>query len=264
MAEEGESTPLLDHEAQDSGPSGAIGLLRKCASELVATALFVFIGTVSVATGNSLLIAIAHGLTITLLITAFGDISGGHINPVVTLGVWLGAGALPVLSVLLYIVSQLIGAVLGALLTKVVLTYDKVLGVNHTTTVYESIRGGSHTLAEGVGPVQAIVFETVLTFILVLTVLMVAVEKTSHRHLAPLSIGLAVLVDIAAACNVTGGSMNPARSFGPAAVIFNLDHSVLLEHHYVYWVGPVIGSLIAAALYRLIFAGPTRRIIGRE
>jgi MIP family channel proteins len=240
-----------------------MGLFRRCASELLATALFVFIGTVSVTTGNSLLIAMAHGLAITLLITAIGDISGGHINPVVTLGVWVGAGALPILSVVLYIVSQLVGAVVGALLTKAVLSYDKVLGVNETTTVYESIRGGSHSLAAGIEPIQAIVFETVLTFILVFTVLMVAVEKTSHKNLAPLSIGLAVLVGIAAACDITGGSMNPARSFGPAAVFFTIDRTVLLDNHYVYWVGPVIGSLIAAALYRLIFAGPKRRIIGR-
>jgi len=264
MAEDGETTPLLENDAQDAGPAGPIGLFRKCASELLATALFVFIGTVSVATGNNLLIAIAHGLTITLLITAFGDISGGHINPVVTLGLWVGAGALPILSVFLYIVSQLIGAVIGALLTKVVLSYDiAVADQNHTTTVYESIRGGSHVLAEGVGPIQAIVFEVILTFILVFTVLMVAVEKTSHRNLAPLSIGLAVLVDIAVACNITGGSMNPARSFGPAAVIANLDRGVL-TYHYVYWAGPIIGSLIAAVLYRLIFAGPARRIIGRK
>lgn len=73
------------------------------------------------------------------------------------------------------------------------------LTITPSTTVYESIRGGCHTLAPGVEPIQAIIYETILTFTLVLTVLLVAVEKSSNQRLAPLAIGFAVLANIAAA-----------------------------------------------------------------
>ncbi|XP_064618111.1 aquaporin-8-like [Liolophura sinensis] len=194
-------------------------------------------------------VAIAHGLTIALLVASFGAVSGGHLNPAVTLGVFLSGGIKPLLA-MAYVVAQLLGSLVGAGLVRAVLP----------STTFKAIGGGAHNLVQGVGPGQGIVCETLLTMTLVLAVLMCAVD-TDKNVLAPLAIGFAVTVDILAGINVTGASMNPARSFGPAVVVSNVSN--VWSYHYVYWVGPLMGSLLATLLYRLCFANPDNRLVMR-
>ncbi|KAK7507976.1 hypothetical protein BaRGS_00000941, partial [Batillaria attramentaria] len=114
---------------------------------------------------------------------------------------------------------------------------------------FKAIGGGAHNLGENVTAGEGMLCEIVLTVVLVLTVLMAAVDPQTKSNLAPLAIGFAVFVDILAGISVTGASMNPARSFGPAVVVSNVS-SDFWKYHYIYWVGPLIGAIVAAVWYR--------------
>ncbi|XP_019614846.1 PREDICTED: aquaporin-8-like [Branchiostoma belcheri] len=222
-----------------------------CLAEFVGLLIFVFIGTMvtgySASAGSLWLlgVALAHGLTIALLIIAIGHISGGHLNPAVTLGVTL-AGGVNVLQGVCYVISQLLGGMVGAAFTKAILP-------NGT---YAGCSGGAHALGGGVSVPGAVLCETLLTMILVLTVLLAAVDSaTSGSALPPLAIGLAVLVGILAGGPFSGASMNPARAFGPAVA------AGVWDYHYVWWVGPTFGALLAGLIYRAFLASADRRLI---
>lgn len=224
--------------------------IRPVMAEFIGVIVFVFVGTMVVQTGDIVSIGLAHGLMIALLIMGLGNISGGHFNPVVTLGVALNGG-ISVMLALLYFCAQMIGGVIGAAFTRAVLPSDIYHG--NTATGMQGIDGGAHTLSTGVQPGWAILCEGILTFVLVFTVLMNALDKRNKDSvLTPLAIGFAVAVDIMGGGQTTGASMNPARSFGPALVVssFNTD---VWKHHYVYWVGPILGSIVAALEYRFVF-----------
>ncbi|KAL5018617.1 hypothetical protein ScPMuIL_004339 [Solemya velum] len=224
-----------------------------CSAEFFGVCLFVFVGCMSVQTGQVVTIALAHGLTIALLINGLGDISGGHFNPAVTLGATIAGGTAPVVA-LLYFISQLLGGMLGAAFTRAVLPTD----------VYGNISAGGHALPNDVGPGWGILCELILTTVLVFTVLMNAIDNRTKNKLAPLAIGFAVAVDIMAGAKTSGASMNPARSFGPAVVGSSVTLAAdLWEYHYVYWVGPALGGLVTGILYRLLFASSEQRWFGR-
>jgi len=248
--------------------------LRACAAELVGVLLFVYIGSLSFIGGNRVNVTIpafAHGFMIALLIIGLGHLSGGHFNPVVTLGIAIAREINPITAVM-YVVSQLLGGFLGALLVRASLSFPAYLWIN----------GGSTNMSfEFTTLGQAVLVEAVLTYVLVHTVLNAAVDSDGANVLAALGIGLAVLVDILAGGMVSGASMNPARSFGPAVVysffhtpnrtqpldalcgIGNkgcpLHHQNVWANHFVHWVGPILGAVIAAALYKLVFAKPRKR-----
>ncbi|KAG9560408.1 aquaporin-like protein, partial [Aureobasidium melanogenum] len=101
------------------------------------------------------------------------------------------------------------------------------------------------TLAPGMSEAQGVFFEMFLTSFLVFTVLMLAAEKSKTTFLAPLGIGLALFVAELAGVYYTGGSLNPARSFGPCVAAASFNHA-----HWIYWIGPIMGALIAAGYYR--------------
>ncbi|MBI2872418.1 MAG: MIP family channel protein [Chloroflexi bacterium] len=221
---------------------------RAGASELIATLLFVFIGAGSVVvtqkvqgsptmdTERLVAIALAHGLAIALLVAATANISGGHINPAVTFGAML-TKKISIPKGAVYIVAQLVGAVIGAaLLAAVIPSADR--GVL-----------GSHRLEAGVSPGAGLLAEVVLTFVLVFTVFATAMDPKGLAGLAPVAIGLAVLVDHLVGVPLTGASMNPARSFGPALV------SGTWDTHWLFWVGPAIGGGLAAIAYQVLFMG---------
>lgn len=226
-------------------------IIKSCASEFLATAIFVLFGTTSVHTGDVLLVALVHGMTIAVLVHCFADISGAHINPAVTLAVYIGDYSSQKLYVALaYVFSQLTGSLAGAALTRASLWYAINPGLSNDT-VYETIAGGTHQLALGLNPGQGVLIEVILTFVLCQTVLHVAVDRKIPE--ASMAIGLAVFIDIAIGADLTGGSMNPARSFGPAVVVSDLRLGTWVNH-YVYWVGPLTGSVLAAFSYRFLFA----------
>jgi len=249
-----EFIPLNQDEASGNCCEKFLRAIRPCLAELVGVALFVFVGCLSVQDKSATSIALAHGVAIIVLISCFGHISGGHLNPAVTLGVTLSGGIGP-LKALFYVISQLLGAVIGSCFVRLVLDTQTV-GPGHSTTVYALINGGAHAVNPNVSILSAILVEIFITSILVLTVLLTAVDEEGKVNLCPLYIGMAVIVGILAGFNCSGGSMNPARSFGPAVV---LASGTAWVAHYVYWVGPGLGAVLAAVMYRTTFATASAR-----
>ncbi|KAJ1361315.1 hypothetical protein KIN20_020532 [Parelaphostrongylus tenuis] len=156
--------------------------------------------------------ALCHGVAIFVLASVFGHISGGHVNPAVTIGI-AAAGKLPPLDAVLYIIAQLLGGVLGSLMVRVLLSYDQ----------YVAIQGGATLVGSDVMWYQALIAEILTTYLLMQTILMTAVDESTV--LAPLAIGFTLIIDILAAGSISGASMNPGRSFGPniVATIFMQD-----------------------------------------
>ncbi|MBI4234504.1 MAG: MIP family channel protein [Chloroflexi bacterium] len=218
--------------------------LRAGLAEFLATLLFVFLGAGTVVvtgmlgTGDMtaarlLAIAIGHGLAIALLVAATAKISGGHINPAVTVAA-LVTGKIGVARGILYIIAQLVGAIVGALLLRFIVPGD-------------GGALGAHALGQGVGAGAGLAAEIILTFLLVWVVFATAIDPKGFGSLAPLAIGFAVLVDHLVGVPLTGASMNPARSFGPALVAGQWSN------HWIYWVGPLVGGILAAVVYHWVY-----------
>jgi len=219
-------------------------LAQKALAEFIGTLALIFIGAGSICAnqlsngGVGLVgIALAHGLTIAAMVSAVGHISGAHLNPAVTIGVWV-AQKISTREAALYWVAQLAGGVAGALLL--------VGGFDAGTRA--AVNLGTPALAPGVGPVQGLLFEALMTFFLVFVVFATAVDpRSAGKVLAGLAIGMVITFDILAGGPVTGASMNPARTFGPAAV------AGFWQDHWLYWAGPLAGGLLAGALYNGVF-----------
>ncbi len=186
-------------------------------------------GTV-VVTGNLVAIAFAHGLVLLVIIYAYGPISGAHINPAVTTGLWFNK-EIDGRTALGYIVVQFFGAIAAAL------TLAAILG--------ETTNLGQTTLAPGVSMWQGLLVEALLTFFLVNTIFNTAVSGKAGLA-AGAAIGLTLTFAIFFGGNLTGASLNPARTLGPAII------SGTYSDIWIYFVGPVIGGLIAALLYRYL------------
>jgi MIP family channel proteins len=191
---------------------------------------------------------------------SFGHISGVHFNPAVTIGVLI-AGEMQPLVAVLYTVMQLLGGIAAGGILRLLLnsrTYASCKGgttlLTSYTAVNETINGPVHYIADYVRIWQGILIEFIVTFVLVTVILMVALDTKSKTGLAPLMIGFTLAASMLAAWPLTGGSLNPARSLGPA--IF-ANH---WENHFVYWIGPLVGAIIAGILYRVVWAHHDRRI----
>ncbi|XP_009419322.2 probable aquaporin TIP2-2 [Musa acuminata AAA Group] len=220
--------------------SFSVGTLKAYLAEFISTLLFVFAGVGSAIAYNKLTsssaldpaglvaIAVCHGFALFVAVSVGANISGGHVNPAVTFGLALG-GQITILTGIFYWVAQLLGAVVGAFLVKFATGLD-------TPT---------HGLGDGVGAGEAVVMEIIITFALVYTVYATAADpkKGSLGTIAPIAIGFIVGANILAAGPFSGGSMNPARSFGPAVASGNFSDL------WIYWVGPLIGGGIAGLVY---------------
>jgi len=222
-------------------------------AEFVGTTLFLFFafgGTVTAnigagatasdtTTGSStgfnpatlLYIALSFGFSLMVNAWIFFRISGGLFNPAVTLALTLTGDVQPIRAVLLFI-SQIGGSCFASYLVSVMFPVP----FNVQTTL-----GGGTTLAQGV------FIEAVCTAELVFTIIMLAKEKHRGTFIAPVGIGLALFVAELVAVYYTGGSLNPARSFGPAAVSHKFS-----SQHWIYWVGPFIGTLMAVGFYEMM------------
>ncbi|XP_058114493.1 aquaporin TIP2-1 [Magnolia sinica] len=225
--------------------SFSIGSLKAYLAEFISTLLFVFAGVGSAIAYNKLTssaaldpaglvaIAICHGFALFVAVSVGANISGGHVNPAVTFGLALG-GQITILTGILYWVAQLVGSIAACFLLK-------------------AVTGGlaipTHTLAAGVGAAEGVVMEIIITFALVYTVYATAADpkKGSLGTIAPIAIGLIVGANILAAGPFSGGSMNPARSFGPAVASGNFTDN------WIYWVGPLIGGGLAGLIYGYVF-----------
>lgn len=210
-------------------------------AEAIGTFLFVFVGAGSVVLNDHLGsggpglvgVALAHGLALAVLVSALGAISGAHFNPAVTAAV-LVSGRIRLVYAGLYVVAQLGGAVLAGLALRAVFPESS----------WSPSSIGTPALDPSIGPVGGIAIEAVLTVLLVLAVFGTAVDPRAPR-LGGMAIGLAVAADILMGGPLTGAAMNPARWFGPAVA------SGDLADWYVWWIGPLLGALVAALLYRV-------------
>ncbi len=213
-------------------------IVKQCVAEFIGTFTLIFIGVGAIynagnpASGVGLLgVAIAHGLAIGVMVSATAGISGGHLNPAVTFGLFVG-GKINLPSSIAYWVAQLAGgSAAGFLLVS-------IFGENGVKIV----AAGTPDLGEGIKPGTGIVIEAVLTFFLVFVVYGSAVDSRAPK-IGGLAIGFTIALDILFGGPLTGGSMNPARTFGPALA------SGHWNNHIVYWVGPLIGGGLAGLIY---------------
>ncbi|HEX2194772.1 MAG TPA: aquaporin [Candidatus Limnocylindria bacterium] len=214
-------------------------------AEAVGTFLFFFVGAGAVVltayqpdgVQGLVGVALAHGLALAVLVSAFGAISGAHFNPAVTVAVRL-AGRIEWSSAVLYVVAQLVGAVAAGFALRAVFPEP----------AWSATSIGTPALGEGIGIGAGIAVEAILTVVLVLAVFGTAIDARAPR-LGGMAIGLAVAADILMGGPLTGAAMNPARWFGPAVA------SGSFENWYVWWVGPLLGAIVAAVLYRYVFEG---------
>lgn len=213
-------------------------------AEFIGTFTLVFagIGAIAVATEGSaglLAIALAHGLALVIMVTATAAISGGHLNPAVSFGMWL-AGKLRLSSLIGYVIAQVLGALAATTLILVAIP-DLVRAASF----------GTPALAPDVGIGSALILEAVFTFFLVFTVYGTAVDRRAPK-VGGLFIGLSVTMGILVAGPLTGAALNPARHLGPALVA----GGEFLSQAWLYWVGPLLGGALAGLVYRGVFEEP--------
>ncbi|XP_077232899.1 aquaporin TIP1-2 [Tasmannia lanceolata] len=221
--------------------------LKAALAEFISMIIFVFAGegsgmAFSKLTSNGsttpaglVAAALAHAFALFVAVSVGANISGGHVNPAVTFGAFLG-GNITLLRGIFYWIAQLLGSVVACLLLKF---------------ATGGLETSAFSLSTDVSVWNALVFEIVMTFGLVYTVYATAVDpkKGNLGVIAPIAIGFIVGANILAGGAFDGASMNPAVSFGPAVV------SWTWTNHWVYWLGPLVGAAIAALVYDIIFIG---------
>ncbi len=222
---------------------------QKLVAEFVGTFALIFFGAGSIiadqflrtsSNGQSSLgllgIALAHGLAIGIMVTAVGHISGGHLNPAVTIGFWV-TRKLSTFDSLAYMVAQLAGGIAAAELLRL-LPFD----------TWSVVHLGTPDLASGISRTNGMIIEAIATFFLVFVVFATAVdEKGAFNKIAGFAIGLTITMGILMSGPFTGGALNPARAFGPALAA---NH---WSNHGVYWIGPLAGGVAAGWVYDTIF-----------
>jgi MIP family channel proteins len=213
---------------------------RETLAEAIGTFTLVFAGTGAVMVNELSKGAITHlgisfvfGAVVAALIYSIGHLSGAHFNPAVTLAFWT-SGFFPRRQVLPYILAQCLGAVAASALLIISLGRVGNLGA---------------TLPLNGNWLQSFILETVLTFILMFVIFGSGLDRRAHIGFAGLAIGLTVGVEAAFMGPITGASMNPARSFAPALV------SGIWQHHWVYWIAPILGAQLAVIVYRQLSNG---------
>ena len=236
---------------------------RNWFAEAIATYALVFFGPLSiilsvVVFGDGLsiesiiMISLGHGAVIGLMVYAFGHISGAHINPAVTIPMMI-TKKISVQDGIGYIIFQLLGAIIAALSLKAILP-ELGAKVNFGT------QGGPSELLNS-SIMAGITVEIILTFFLVTVIFLTAVHKKAPAGIHGISIGGMVFLLHLVGVPLTGASMNPARTFGPALV------SGFWELHWLYWVAPIIGGIIAGVIMNYVFvnkAEPKTKSVSRS
>jgi MIP family channel proteins len=221
--------------------------LRHFTAEFIGTFALVFVGggaIVAMRDAGALglvVVALAHGLILALMVTATMRISG-HLNPAVTLGFLAVRRIEPVMAGL-YIIAQILGATIAALALKGLVPADQFVAVHGTI----------QEIASNVSWGQAFALEAIATFFLQFVIFGTAVDPRAPQ-VGGFAIGLTVAADILAIGPLTGASMNPARSFGPAFV----THS--FGGQFVYWTGPIVGAIVAAVVYDAVLLRGRREV----
>ena len=225
--------------------------MKKYVCELIGTMVLVLFGCGSAAVAGSVLgnlgIAMAFGLSIIAMAYIIGDISGCHINPAVSLGMWINK-RMNTTDFIGYIISQCIGALIGIGLLAFIINSCSDLGGYMLTGLGQNGFGAASSV--GISMTGALVVEIILTFVFVFTVLGVTrTQKTGP--LAGIVIGLTLAFVHIMGIPLTGTSVNPARSLAPALVI----GGEALNQVWVFIVGPAIGAIIAGLIYKFLYSG---------
>jgi len=210
---------------------------RRFLAELVGTFAFVLVGAgclIAVRGGQKDLVAIAlaHGLALAVAVSATAHISGGHINPAVTVGVWV-ARRIHGGAAILYIIAQLLGSFIAAGILLLLLPGLGNYGVPE--------------ISPNIAFWPAVLTEAVLTFILVFTFFATLIDPKAPRGIGGFAVGAVLAAAILVGGPLSGAALNPARVLGPAIV------SNLWAGHGVYWLGPLVGGILAGALYASMY-----------
>jgi aquaporin Z len=219
--------------------------LRRGVAEFIGTFTLIFIGggagiAVGIyfpSGGNLVAVGLANGLAIGIMVTNLGHISGGHFNPAITLG-FLTTRRITASLAGVYWASQLLGATVAALILR-------------ELTSQLAVRKGATPIPHTTDA-KAVVFELILTFFLVWAVWATAVDpRGAFKAIAGLAIGLTITIDVIMGGRFTGAAMNPARAFGPELA------GRLWTGWWIYWIGPMLGALLASLLYEYLYLRPT-------
>ena len=215
--------------------------LRHFTAEFIGTFALVFVGGAAImmtknpGTGAGLVeVALAHGIILAVMVSATMRVSG-HLNPAVTMGFLVTRRIEPIMAGV-YVLAQLLGAVVAAYALKGTMP----------DMLFTATRAGGQAVAIDIGFGQAVVLEAIATFFLMFVIFGTAVDPAAPK-IGGLAIGVTIAADILAIGPLTGASMNPARSFGPAVA------SNVFEGQLVYWIGPIVGAVAAALLYNWLF-----------
>jgi MIP family channel proteins len=213
--------------------------MKHFVAEFVGVFALVFVGSGAIMVARDqpvalLQVALAHGLILGVMITATMRISG-HLNPAVTLGFLVTRRIDPVMAGV-HIMAQLLGALLAAFALKAFIP----------SALFDAANGGGQSVSLVVTGTQAIFLEAIATFFLTFAVFGTAVDPKAPK-VGGFGIGLTLAAAIIAIGPMTGASLNPARSFGPAIASGNFEGLL------VYWIGPIIGAVVAALLYEMVF-----------
>ena len=245
-------------------------LFKRFLAELIGTMILVFIGCGSVVMmlmlaagttpsssfdigigalggmGDWLGISAAFGLAVATVIYALGTVSGAHINPAVSIAL-CAIRKFPLKDTIVYVIAQCIGASVGAALLFLIIGPESL-----------SVGGlGATAPFPGISLWQALLAEIVGTFVLMLVIMGVAVDKKAPAGFAGIAIGAAVTAIIIATGNISGGSINPARSFGPDLMGLIISGSDALWTTYpIYVIGPIVGAVLAAFFYVFVAGKP--------
>ena len=212
--------------------------MQKYTAEFLGTFMLVFLGTgaVTVAAGSTLTIGLAFGLAITVSAYAFGGISGGHFNPAVTTAMLINR-RISGRDAIWYIVAQVLGATAASAIMKLFVGGLGLATNQLGQTDFPKISTG-----------LAFLVEALVTFLFLLVILNVTSDRHGNGDFAGLTIGVTLAFLIIVALNLTGGSLNPARSFGPAV----FAGGSALSHLWLYVVAPEVGAILAAFVGRMM------------
>lgn len=210
-------------------------VLKASMAEAIGTFILVFFGCASVIINtqhNNIFglqgIALAFGLVVLAVVYCLGHVSEAHINPAVTIAL-ASTKKFPWSHVPIYILAQLVGATLASLCLSITLAHGGPLGGTMPT----------------VGVMEALLIEIILTALLLFVVMGAATDERAFSGFAPIAISAVIIVDVLVGGSITGASMNPARSFGPALVMMDFTNL------WIYFAGPIIGALVGAWAYKL-------------
>jgi aquaporin Z len=227
---------------------GTFGLLLSVTGAAVFT--FGLAGDVS---SRVLLIALALGFGVLGMVYAFGDISGAHLNPAVTVG-FLAAGRIKARDAISYIIAQVLGGIVAVLVIAGIAYGSSTLWTSAQLTglASQGYMGNSAPYAIPWGSV--FVLEAVFTFFLVLVILFATRTENFSKNLAPVGIALTLVMTNLVAIPIDGASVNPARSFAPAllSAVFWSSDAWAIQQDWIFWVAPIVGGLIAAVVDRVL------------